>query len=67
MKKKSIMLVEKTQIHNKQSTFGEEKNPSHKVTFGYGKCKSCGCRGWKPNYPKNDYCKDCGHHWLQHE
>ena len=33
---------------------------------GYGACKSCKCTGWIPNNPKNDYCKNCGHHWEQH-
>lgn len=33
---------------------------------GYGACKSCSCKGWKPNNPKNDYCRECGHHWTQH-
>jgi len=36
------------------------------ISNGYGSCKSCSCRGWIPNYPKNDYCKNCGHHWVQH-
>lgn len=40
----------------------------HLVTDGYGACfiKYCTCKGWKPNNPKNNYCKNCGHHWSQH-
>jgi hypothetical protein len=34
---------------------------------GSGRCKSCGCKGYRPNNPKNDYCKDCGHSWYMHE
>jgi hypothetical protein len=34
---------------------------------GSGRCKACACRGYRPNYPKNDYCKDCGHSWYMHE
>jgi hypothetical protein len=34
---------------------------------GSGRCKACGCRGYRPNYPKNDYCMDCGHSWYMHE
>jgi len=34
---------------------------------GSGRCKSCGCKGYRPNDPKNDYCKDCGHSWYMHE
>lgn len=34
---------------------------------GSGRCKACGCRGYRPNSPKNDYCKDCGHSWYMHE
>jgi hypothetical protein len=33
---------------------------------GSGGCKACGCRGYRQNYPKNDYCKDCGHSWYMH-
>lgn len=38
------------------------------IKSGYGACfvKYCTCTGWKPNNPKNDYCKNCGHHWSQH-
>jgi hypothetical protein len=35
--------------------------------YGTGRCKACHCRGYRPNYPKNDYCKDCGHSWYMHE
>jgi hypothetical protein len=34
---------------------------------GSGRCKACGCKGYRPNYPKNDYCRDCGHSWYMHE
>lgn len=34
---------------------------------GSGRCKACGCRGYRPKSPKNDYCKDCGHSWYMHE
>jgi hypothetical protein len=34
---------------------------------GSGRCKACGCKGYRPNSPKNDYCKDCGHSWHMHE
>lgn len=44
-----------------------KKEKRNEPINGYGRCRSCGCKGWKPNYPKNDYCKDCGHHWSQHE
>jgi hypothetical protein len=33
---------------------------------GYGACRACGCKGWVPNQPKNDYCKNCNHHWEMH-
>ncbi|MEA2569235.1 MAG: hypothetical protein QOI24_1236 [Acidobacteriota bacterium] len=38
-----------------------------KSIAGSGRCKACGCRGYRPNIPKNDYCKDCGHSWHMHE
>lgn len=38
-----------------------------KSIAGTGRCKACGCRGYRPNSPKNDYCKDCGHSWYMHE
>jgi hypothetical protein len=38
-----------------------------KSIAGSGHCKACGCRGYRPNSPKNDYCKDCGHSWYMHE
>lgn len=34
---------------------------------GSGPCKACDCRGYKPNDPKNDYCKVCGHSWYMHK
>ncbi len=47
-----------------------DKNDFGKIVYkpenGYGACKSCKCTGWIPNNPKNDYCKNCGHHWEQH-
>ena len=33
---------------------------------GYGRCKSCDCSGYRPNDPKNNFCRDCGHHFDQH-
>ncbi len=36
------------------------------VQNGWGRCKSCDCRGFRSNSPPNDKCKDCGHHWTQH-
>jgi hypothetical protein len=36
------------------------------IKNGYGNCKSCNCKGYIPNYPKDDYCKNCGHHWERH-
>lgn len=41
---------------------------STKIKNGYGACKADGCRcnGYKPNDPKNDYCRVCGHHWTRH-
>ncbi len=38
-----------------------------KSLSGSGRCKACGCRGYRHNTPKNDYCKDCGHSWYMHE
>jgi len=38
-----------------------------KPIAGSGHCKACGCRGYRPNTPKNDYCRDCGHSWYLHE
>ncbi len=35
--------------------------------LGYGACNACDCRGYRPNDPKNDYCRDCGHSWWNHE
>lgn len=37
------------------------------IVAGSGRCKACGCRGYRPNHPKNDYCRDCGHSWYMHE
>ncbi len=34
---------------------------------GSGRCKACGCKGYRHNHPMNDYCKDCGHSWYMHE
>ena len=38
------------------------------IKNGYGACKAsgCGCNGYKPNDPLNDYCRVCGHHWERH-
>lgn len=33
---------------------------------GYGSCRACDCKGWIPNDPKNNYCKNCGHHYDRH-
>lgn len=33
---------------------------------GYGSCRACDCKGWIPNQPKNNYCKNCGHHYDRH-
>jgi hypothetical protein len=37
-----------------------------KPMFGYGACRSCDCPGYKPNRPKDDYCRVCGHSYYQH-
>jgi len=34
---------------------------------GSGRCKACDCPGYRPNNPKDDYCRDCGHSWYMHE
>ncbi len=34
---------------------------------GSGPCKACDCRGYIPNKPPNDYCKNCQHSWYMHE
>lgn len=44
--------------------FSVEAEP---LRAGSGACKACGCRGYRPNSPKNDYCKDCGHSWYMHK
>jgi hypothetical protein len=36
------------------------------VRAGYGACKSCSCKGFVSNYPPNDKCKECKHHYTQH-
>jgi hydrogenase maturation factor HypF (carbamoyltransferase family) len=51
-------------IHHQTKSTSEELKS--KINNGYGACKSCNCRGWQPNNPKNNYCKNCGHHWTQH-
>ena len=52
-------------IINQQITIDDH---SKKIKSGYGSCfiKYCTCTGWRPNNPKNDFCKNCGHHWSQH-
>lgn len=57
---KSILEPTKSKI-NFINTSGEIKN-------GYGACKAsgCGCNGFKPNDPKDDYCRVCGHHWTRY-
>ena len=45
----------------------EDAEPNDRVTImGTGGCRSCSCRGYRPNTPPNHYCKDCGHHWNNH-
>lgn len=36
---------------------------------GSGPCKAinCKCDGYKPNNPKNDCCRRCGHSWHMHK
>lgn len=38
----------------------QEQNP---VIAGHGRCRSCDCKGYRPDGP--GYCK-CGHHYDQH-
>lgn len=47
-----------------ESTF--LRSTEDEPTAGSGRCKACGCKGYRPNNPKNDYCKDCGHSWYMH-
>lgn len=60
-------LLEETLTEKEEVNLIKTKVQPQEIVLGYGKCKSCGCKGWRPNYPKNDYCKDCGHHWTRHE
>jgi hypothetical protein len=52
-------------ITNEQNNIN---NISIEIKNGYGACKAygCGCNGYKPNDPKNEYCRVCGHHWERH-
>jgi hypothetical protein len=63
----TISLIE-TDVVSFLSEIEQRKiqNISETIKSGYGACRSCDCKGWKPNYPKNDYCKNCGHHWERH-
>lgn len=63
----SKSFLEETISDSQEVILIKTKVNPQKIILGYGKCKSCGCKGWRPNYPKNDYCKDCGHHWSRHE
>jgi hypothetical protein len=61
-----------TKQHTNQSRFGIKGNFILLNTLqktpivGYGSCRACGCKGWIPNQPKNDYCKNCQHNWEMH-
>ena len=63
-----LLVMEQDQI----ITIGLENSDLDKNYFnpqnGYGACKAdgCNCNGYKPNDPKNDYCRVCGHHWTRH-
>ena len=69
-----IQILENTEIGLKETeniyqNIRVQKSRNYilvEINNGYGACKSCSCKGWIPNYPKNDYCKNCGHHWTQH-
>ena len=34
--------------------------------LGYGKCRGCDCRAFKPTGKANNICATCGHHWQSH-
>jgi len=33
---------------------------------GYGKCASCGCKGYISKHNGSQECKTCNHHYSQH-
>lgn len=57
----------KTECDRRVGTALLETIENGPIAAGSGRCKSCGCKGYRPNNPKNDYCKDCGHSWYMHE
>ena len=64
------LILDNIQGEDSLSKITERKNDFNDISVeiknGYGSCKSCSCRGYIPNDPKNDYCKNCGHHWERH-
>ena len=54
--------MERPPILPEPATPGYEREP----VMGPGRCKACGCRGFKPTGKGNDICADCGHYWQIH-
>ncbi len=67
MKETNVELLDRKKIRKREiQGIAKHINLVIMPKNGYGSCKSCNCKGWVPNHPKNDYCKNCGHHWSQH-
>lgn len=63
---KNEKLINLEQIKNDASKTAIVHVQVMPIKNGYGWCRSCGCKGYRPNQPKNEYCKDCGHHYSRH-
>jgi transposase len=57
---------------NPQIEFEIIENPKamlkkHKIIInGYGRCRSCECRGYISKHDGTHECKNCGHHYDRH-
>ena len=55
-------------MKNELSAISQTESTEIKKTplAGEGGCRACSCKGFVPNNPKNNYCKNCEHHYDRH-
>jgi len=49
-------------LHNTLKKITIKKTP----VAGYGKCSSCGCKGYVSKHNNSHECKNCEHHFSRH-
>ena len=67
-----LIEIESIEDNAKQSSLANIKGISFKridieiLVAGYGKCRSCDCRGYISKHNGSHECRNCNHHFDRH-